>query len=722
MRVPLPSVSQQPDQSTQFSAPAVTPQQDYTGQQLRGLGGAMQQVGDDTARLAAGLQDQYDEARTKEADMALAYAIDTDVGGYLQSVGKEATGDARKKALDAVAQKRRTIEASLGNQMQRQMFQKAADERMFRASSVSQKHEAQQTRVFSGSQSLARAQLLGQDAFNALMTGDHKAFKDAKGLMLSEVDAAATIAGASDEEKQLLRQGATTRLHGQIIEKLSNDGKGTAASDYLQGAKDEIAPDALLKLEGMVKDAGVDEQATNLARDVAARSGSLMETIDSIDRMHADKTITAEVRQRAIAQAEHASDRRREETDRQRREVLSGAIEWVGSGHALTPAQRADLQTTGQQWKLDAVIESGGQYTTSSYGFHELNTLPDEDLLRDFKTADDVWQFYRTEMSNEHLPRMVARWHNAMVASGKADTRSQQQQQTDLVNASFEKEAAYYFMRLPESDPNWTEIPKDKQASLSAWERAFRLEVDSIGRQTGAKEATTEVYREAFDRLTDKRNRANITVDGKPRTFAALTPGDVNKGRVQLSPEVAKKVGSSAFDLRLATPELVKLARETLVSEVPGFAPTEQDVYSRAAELIASANKTQLDNVRSEQERGLNLMAERVAAAVDSSDTVRRAWQRANSQIMGGYPTKEGRRSEWDFSLIEPSASEMERAMHEIMWEDFGIKIANEFGLDTGEMWDRIATTYRATKIQRMHQEHPTYLDLNAPVIPTSKP
>lgn len=419
MRVPLPSVSRQPDQSTQFSAPAVTPQQDYTGQQLRGLGGAMQQAGDDTARLAAGLQDQYDEARTKEADMALAYAIDTDVGGYLQSVGKEATGDARKKALDAVAQKRRTIETSLGNQMQRQMFQKAADERMFRASSVSQKHEAQQTRVFSGSQSLARAQLLGQDAFNALMTGDHKAFQDAKGLMLSEVDAAATIAGASDEEKQLLRQGATTRLHGQIIEKLSNDGKGTAAADYLQGAKDEIAPDALLKLEGMVRQATVDQQSFEAARFLSQREPTLGKQIEALNQLVEDPNtkLSIEVRDAAERRLRGMEQIDYQEKARVGNETATQAEAFAAQNRVSTwdqlPLQmRQGLEASGRAEPFKVWLEQGQQFITTQRGIDIMRRAEDESWLRGQK-IEALMASARDDLNRRDGDALIAAWYKA---------------------------------------------------------------------------------------------------------------------------------------------------------------------------------------------------------------------------------------------------------------------------------------------------------------------
>lgn len=419
MRVPLPSVSQQPDQSTQFSAPAVTPQQDYTGQQLRGLGGAMQQVGDDTARLAAGLQDQYDEAKTKEADMALAYAIDTDVGGYLQSVGKEATGDARKKALDAVAQKRRTIEASLGNQMQRQMFQKAADERMFRASSVSQKHEAQQTRVFSTSQSLARAQLLGQDAFKDLLSGDIKAFQDNKGLMLSEIDAASP--GASDEERQVLHLAATTRLHGQFVEKLSNDGKGTAAADYLQGAKDEIAPDALLKLEGMVRQATVDQQSFEVARYLSQRVPTMGKQIEALNQLVEDPNtkLSIEVRDAAERRLRGMEQIDYQEKARVGNETATQAEAFAAQNRVSTwdqlPLQmRQGLEASGRAEPFKVWLEQGQQFITTQRGIDIMRRAEDESYLLDKdNTIERITAAARDDLNRRDGDALIAAWYKA---------------------------------------------------------------------------------------------------------------------------------------------------------------------------------------------------------------------------------------------------------------------------------------------------------------------
>jgi len=447
----------------------------------------------------------------------------------------------------------------------------------------------------------------------------------------------------------------------------------------------------------------VDAQAQTLADTTMASTGSLVGTYDEIQRQFREDGLDVRVRDRALARADADATRRRQAVESERKSALSEALEWTAQGSPLTPVQHANLEATGQLWKYEAIMESGGNVVTSGFGFHALHTATAEDLLQ-FKSPDEVWNHYRTEMDNDALPRMVAKWHAAHEAAGNASMRSADQQQKDLVNARFDDEAEYYYMRLPESDPNWTEIPKDRAASVTAWKRSYRLEVNRLGREKGAKEATTEVYREAFDSLMDKQRRANVTIDGKPVTLGALTPGEMARASVQLGPEVARKLGSKQFDVRLATPDRLVRARQALVDELQ-FEPTEQMVYSRAAEFVAEENQAQRDVVLSANARGEALMAERVRSALDNPDMLKKAWRAANAiEGGGGYATPSGYVSKWDGQVIEPSREGIDRALQEQMMDAFGWKLADEFGIERDAMWDRIGVTMQAMRISKAKQ------------------
>lgn len=696
-RIQLPSVQQQTAQATQFSAPNVAPVQDATAQQVQGAGRALQQHGQAVSGIAADLQDEYDAALVNKADLAANEVFNQDVGSYLDLVGEPATGEAKKKAMDSVAKRIRAIEQGLGNDVQKELFQRATARRMQEWGARADRHERDQTRNFAFGMHTAKAQTEGMDA---VVTVGTDAFLGHKEQMLHHVDSAADLQGLPEESRKLLRLGATTQMHSTVIDNMVKGGHATAASEYLAGAKGEIMPEQLAKLQGLVKNAQVDNAAQAIADDLAARGGSLLENAEQVSERFRRGEIDVSVRDRAIARLERDADRKRTETANAANEAVRGAIEWVSAGNALTPQQRAALDMTGTAWKYDAWVESGGAYRTTEFGTRELHTVTADELLR-FNSADEVWDHYRTEMDNDDLPRMVAKWHDAQEKMGKASIRSEQQRTKDVIAARLDDEAEFYFMRLPESDPNWTEIPKNKLVELQNWKRAFRLEANTIAREKGLTEASSDLYKQAFESLT-KPGRIRPVVGGVERTPGTMTPGQFEASTVPLLPSVAKKTGTKSFDVRLATPERLEAARDMLAAELNGAVElTEQMVYNRAAEMVADENQAERDVVRSQRDRGLNLMGERVRSMLNDPEVAQKAWRAANATYGGGLASPQGYRSRWDASLIQPTPAELERAFSEILMDSFGWKLADEFGIDRDEMWDSIRKTYKA---QRIHE------------------
>lgn len=445
-RVPLPSVSLQADQSTQFQAPEVVPFQASQGQQLAGLGAAMQQAGGDVGKIAAHLQDQYDDARTKEADLAYHYAIQKHVGAYLQLIGKDATGDAKQKAMDAIQEQRRTIAAGLSNRLQRKMFKNSSDGRTADAMFAATQHEAKQTRIYDHSQSVARAESFSNSAVDAYVNGDQKGYADSLTSMRREVSAAAQIAGMGPDELKLLQLGASTQMHSQIIEQLTNDGKGTAASDYLAGAKDEIDPKARIRLEALVRRSGVAEESTRLTmsvmdgiRDEFAKSSlgtdraptpddtdaAWRKAYETVDQQFREGKITAELRDATRDRLREEEGSRRRDQAREIHGVQRDAEQWLvdhpdARVDGLPPAIYEDVRRFGIEQDLNGFSDSSGRYPTDPGVWATVNLMTPQELRS--MPADQVAS-YRSKLSPAQWNHFVARRASA-VGSASAEQRT----------------------------------------------------------------------------------------------------------------------------------------------------------------------------------------------------------------------------------------------------------------------------------------------------------
>lgn len=721
----IPSIAPQAIGTQPLSAPGIEPVQDQTGRQLQALGGAVAEAGLGGASALQRMQVVYDDGKTAQADALAAEAVEKGLyspdGGYLNLQGERAIGKSREEAFTAISKELTRIGTTLDNDAQRTVYAEQSARRLREASFKADVHEANQKRVFAIGSLKARGDIVMKDAVDHYGTAEYEVQRAA---FLDIVDRLVDLQGGGEDEKKLGRLNALSTLNSENIQQLVEQQDPVRAKELLDKAvkAGELQPDAQRKMTALVGKAMVEDQAYTVARDAQRATGTLTDQLDLLQKQADEGTIPVEVYKAARQQVEHDAEVRQRDEGRRHAQALQQAVEWAQSGSPLTPQLAQALDDTGQAWKYDALVDAGGLYRTTGYGFRELQTISQDRLLA-FPTADAVFSYYRTEMDNDDLGRMVAKWHAAQVASGRADQRSQQQQQADLVNATLADESEYYFRRLPGSDPNWTDIPKHKQAQLAEWKRNFRIEVNAIGREKGLKEATTEVYEAAYERIVKRNREMGTKADGDAAVLEALTLGERETATIQLSPRVAKRLGKDTFTLRRADKELLDRAAAALAEELG----TQEEipmalVYNRAAEFVAAENEEQQKVVTDARARGMNLMSERVRSAVDNPEIAKRAWRMANERG-GGLASPEGYRSRWTGKVLEPSESALQRATMEVMMDSFGWALADEFGIEREEMWDAIAHNYRAARIEKRRSEGgksdlESYLD-SAPVTPT---
>jgi len=269
----LPTVEATAEPMKQFSAPEV---RDYASAQLQEQGAAVTKVGNAVTRIAQDLQDQIDTATTKDMDNRLADVIRTTLydpeKGFLQTSGKNAL-DGRPTAIKTIQEATKSFEKGLTNDMQRQMFQKVASQRLQTALMLIDSHAMNQAKVYSGNEAKARFQGAMQDALQnwAGWEDPQSLYHTNKRIMLAEVDSVAELAGIpkDSEQYETLVKDATTQLHGNVITNMISLGQSSQAKKYFDAHIQEIQPgEPLNKIRNVVKAATTATEADDLAAKV----------------------------------------------------------------------------------------------------------------------------------------------------------------------------------------------------------------------------------------------------------------------------------------------------------------------------------------------------------------------------------------------------------------------------------------------------------------------
>lgn len=221
--VPIPQVALQGGQSPGLSTTGVVPRGGVESEQMQKLGEATMQAGVAIGNIASGLQNQLDDARTKEAYTNFAsdtmLVLEDPKTGYLNKVGKDAAGYHRARALDAVDKKRKLIEEGLDNDVQRGMFRAASDRFMIGVTGKVYGHEAEQFRVYSAGQSKAMGEQAGRDAVNAWMVQPPP----------GQEAAAAALAAGAQQRARIERQQQGPGTSSSMV--VSPPGQGTVLRD-----------------------------------------------------------------------------------------------------------------------------------------------------------------------------------------------------------------------------------------------------------------------------------------------------------------------------------------------------------------------------------------------------------------------------------------------------------------------------------------------------------
>jgi len=578
-RVPydLPSVELQPGPSGGggFSAPRVVPQQDATGEHLQQLGQSAQRAGQVTTDIVARLQEQVDDARTKEAYSLFSNTVRTSLydpkDGYLHTVGKAATGYSRARAVGTLDKKRMEIEKLLDNDVQRRMFRQVADRHMQNVLTTIDEHEAKQVRVYHLGESKAFLEAAKADAVNAYTIGPSALpqdsgqepkpdpFKLQWNTAVQQTNEIADQLGIEKDspQRRAMVLGTTTSIHAGVIERLVDEGRTDRAREYLKGVKaDEVEPVKMGDLQKLVRNASVQDEGLRLAAKVLRSQPPTIKDEDETGELRERRRTPLDIHEAARRQlaAMHAAgtsteviDNARSRIDREvnalevreadyQRELMQRAEAYLrqnpmATPETLPPKLRTELQDTRRLGTVEDFARNGNQYGNDPVVFLDTLRAAEAGALEGVPWSV-VFSQLRGRLDDRHLAVIQA-------LHAKSNGGGRTAPDDDWIVSSTErvKRAAADARIIPHDRPARGEQARD----FERFEAEIQSRVSarmSAGEPKSAKLLQDVIDEVLLDRLTLGNTGLFSFLSGlpEPTTVATMTEEEQQRAFVDVSP------------------------------------------------------------------------------------------------------------------------------------------------------------------------------------------
>lgn len=337
----IPTVDLQPSNVIPLQAPGVEPMRNAAPEQMQQFGKATMQAAVAMQTIADRINDEIDDAATKEADNLFSDSGRTILhdpeSGYLSTVGKKAL-DSRKATVDSLNEARKKVEQTLTTDMQRKMFNQVANRRMQAALLSVETHAMQQAKAYNVGEIKARATASIQDAVANYSTrnmrdDDGKAtgpFNLYKATAVSEMNALADtmqLPADSAQRKELVL-AATTQITSEVVARMVANDQTAQARDFLASAikAKEVNPTRIDELQNLVKTSGVKDESLRLSMTI---KGGLNSQLSTVDKMFNDGKISAEVRDATTQRIEHNYTRRKNLENEGNKAAMGSFQDWI---------------------------------------------------------------------------------------------------------------------------------------------------------------------------------------------------------------------------------------------------------------------------------------------------------------------------------------------------------------------------------------------------------
>ena len=446
VRIPdiyTPSVGLQPGGQPEVQAQRVVPFQDPTGQMIAQMGAGVSALGEGVSRV----ENQIDNARTKEAESLLADFAVEELTKYRSLAGKSAV-DGYKPLTEGLAKRRQEAEKLLQNDTQRSMFRMAADRRMRSYQQALQSHYLDQVKVWDGAQNKARMQQFANEALLArdsalAADGPENPYSLAKGgieVTIRDQAGLLQIPVSQDPKSpyQQYRKQVLSEMHESVLDAFKD--QPAKAKAYLDKAveKGELLPAVASKYQGAIKDKETNDAAFGQFQQWRMQNLTAPQMAQQLDEMLQAGKVDAEVYDRLeqrINRYEVAEHRREQRDIRETRQAVTdwwttaqstGAAYTALAQAGVTPAApgvmiwedvplelRQRAEATGQAQELRRIVNSGMMFNDTAQGIRVLQSLrtdPSSLLDREWSEIENALRF---DMSNESL-KVVATMHSSI--------------------------------------------------------------------------------------------------------------------------------------------------------------------------------------------------------------------------------------------------------------------------------------------------------------------
>lgn len=678
-RIPTQGLSGQ--MTGRLQAGQVVPFQNQAPQQMQQFGRALEFTGANVAALGADIEAENDAARVKEAVKqfrAFSQAQLSTKDGYRARYGKEAQ-DTYQETSDAFRQRKDSLYGALQNDQQRQMFSDAADAILEQSRATMDGHYAQQTRAYNISETDA-----------ALKTEIEGYVESRDPATLSrvrqQVDEFADLARYGPEQRERAMKDALAQAHAGAFDALMAEEDTDGARAYLSQHGGAMGSTTRTRAESLLRKAVHLEKVQRIGDEIIDKGGSLMDQLEAVRRMSEGENprVSATVRADLERRLEHAADRRRAEESRAAVEALTTAQEWAATGAPLTPEMAQALEDTGQMWKYDAWLNQDQGWQTSGYGFRSLTTMSDQELLR-FKSEDEVWDTFRTEMSDKHLPLMVGRWQGAMEAAGKSYAAQQAAMGKDAFELTQHKQILHWFRKLPEIPENLEKPDGDRIAMFDRFEKAV---IDTANANARGRQATSKDLDDAAEQVMAKK--LYLDKDGtQPMTAALMTQSQYDASYTKTGFGILKTSEVSDEQYFQAEQKLMEDNAKLRAQGKPAAPVTEAAVWTEIHRGMLAFNKENSENRKQERERGFSLLAQEVRRLLNDS-ALAREWRMADPY---GAPRRvlPGK----NYSIPDARFDTVEQRGAFLMLERIGSGIGENYDLQNEEMLEFIESMLR---------------------------
>lgn len=235
----VPVVTQTPTNTPDVQGPPVAPMRNSAPEQIEQTGATLQQAG--LREMSAGqsvalrIQEQMDDANVKAAESKfIQSAVDTLHGdnGYMNKQGADAI-NGYDDATQAIVQAKKDVLDSLGNNVQKTMFNQVAQQHLVTLGAQMSEHRAQQRIEYTSTQAASRADSMRAMAQNSDIGSDDQNKFIETGV--SEIQNAMQIRGipADSDQAQKAERAFRSQITQDNVSRLMEDGKFEDANKLL---------------------------------------------------------------------------------------------------------------------------------------------------------------------------------------------------------------------------------------------------------------------------------------------------------------------------------------------------------------------------------------------------------------------------------------------------------------------------------------------------------